>query len=39
MKTSVFSTSLTALGLRDAIRVAAEVGYDAVEVDAEAHMW
>jgi len=32
MKTSVFSTSLTALGLRDAIRVAAEVGYDAIEL-------
>ena len=32
MKTSIFSTSLTALDLRDAIRVAAEVGYDAMEV-------
>ena len=32
MKTSVFSTSLTALALRDAIRVAAEVGYDAIEL-------
>lgn len=32
MKTSVFSTSLTAFGLRDAIRVAAEVGYDAIEL-------
>ena len=32
MKTSVFSTSLTALGLREAIRVAAEVGYDAIEL-------
>jgi inosose dehydratase len=32
MKTSVFSTSLTALDLREAIRVAAEVGYEAMEV-------
>lgn len=32
MKTSVFSTSLTALDLRDAIRVAADVGYDAMEI-------
>jgi len=32
MKTSIFSTSLTALDLRDAIRVAAEVGYDAIEL-------
>jgi len=32
MKTSIFSTSLTALDLRDAIRVAAEVGYDAIEM-------
>jgi len=32
VKTSIFSTSLTALDLRDAIRVAAEVGYDAMEV-------
>ena len=32
MKTSLFSTSLTALSLEDAIRVAAEVGYDAIEL-------
>ncbi len=32
MKTSVFSTSLTALSLKDSIRVAAEVGYDAIEL-------
>lgn len=32
MKTSVFSTSLTALDLREAIHVAAEVGYDAMEI-------
>ncbi|MHA1573758.1 MAG: sugar phosphate isomerase/epimerase family protein [Alphaproteobacteria bacterium] len=32
MRTSLFSTSLTALGLRDAIRVTAEVGYDALEL-------
>ena len=32
MQTSIFSTSLTALDLRDAIHVAAEVGYDAMEV-------
>ena len=31
MKTSVFSTSLTALGLKEAIKVAADVGYDAIE--------
>jgi 3-hydroxybutyryl-CoA dehydrogenase len=28
MKTSIFSTSLTALDLRDAIHVAAQVGYE-----------
>ena len=32
MRTSVFSTSLTALPLEEAIRVAAEVGYDAIEL-------
>ncbi len=32
MKTSIFSTSLTAFDLREAIHVAAEVGYDAIEV-------
>ena len=32
MKTSVFSTSLTALGLQEAIEVAADVGYDAIEL-------
>ena len=32
LKTSVFSTSLTALDLREAIRTAAEVGYDAIEL-------
>lgn len=32
MRASIFSTSLTALDLRDAIRVAAEVGYDAIEM-------
>lgn len=32
MKTSIFSTSLTALDLREAIRVAAKVGYDAIEL-------
>ena len=32
MKTSIFSTSLTALDLRDAIHVTAEAGYDAIEM-------
>ena len=32
MKTSIFSTSLTAFGLREAIEVAANVGYDAIEL-------
>jgi len=32
MKTSIFSTSLTALDLQEAIHVAAEVGYDAIEL-------
>jgi sugar phosphate isomerase/epimerase len=32
VKTSVFSTSLTALGLRDAISTAASAGFDAIEV-------
>jgi sugar phosphate isomerase/epimerase len=32
MKTSVFSTSLTALDLEEAIRAAADVGYDAIEL-------
>lgn len=32
MKTSLFSTSLTALPLEDAIRVTAAVGYDAIEL-------
>ena len=32
MKISLFSTSLTALGLREAIRLTADVGYDAIEI-------
>jgi len=32
VKTSLFSTSLTALGLRDAIHATAEAGYDAIEI-------
>ena len=32
MKTSLFSTSLTALSLEDAIRTTSEVGYDAIEL-------
>ena len=32
MKTSIFSTSLTALSLEEAIRATAEVGYDAIEL-------
>ena len=32
MKTSLFSTSLTALNLKDAIYATAEVGYDAIEL-------
>ncbi|MBM4085128.1 MAG: sugar phosphate isomerase/epimerase [Planctomycetes bacterium] len=32
MKTSLFSTSLTALGLREAIQATAEAGYDAIEL-------
>lgn len=32
MKTSIFSTSLTALSLEEAIQATAEVGYDAIEL-------
>ena len=32
MRTSIFTTSLTALDLRNAVRVAAEVGYDTIEM-------
>lgn len=32
MRTSLFSTGLTALGLEEAVRVTAEVGYDAIEL-------
>ncbi|MEW6360059.1 MAG: sugar phosphate isomerase/epimerase [Planctomycetota bacterium] len=32
MKTSIFSTSLTALDLREAIRTTADLGYDAIEL-------
>ena len=32
MKTSIFSTSLAALDLREAIKVTAEAGYDAMEI-------
>jgi len=32
LKISLFSTSLTALDLREAIRVTAQVGYDAIEI-------
>jgi len=32
MKTSLFTTSLTAMNLQEAIRTTAEVGYDAIEI-------